>query len=324
MRTWQVPAFGEPEQMILADVPTPAPKDGEVRIRARAATLNFFDLLLIQGKYQAKPAFPFTPGAEAAGVIEAIGAGVEGFAVGDPVIALPSFGAFAEEVICPAQRLLAIPEGMDFASAAAYPIVYQTSWFALEERARLQAGEWLLVHAGASGVGMTAIQLGKALGARVIATASTEQKLEFCRRQGADHAILYNDPGWVDEVKRITGQGADVVYDPVGGDIFDLSTKCTAPGGRILVIGFTSGRIPTISTNRLLLKNISVVGAIWGNWTATHPRYIHDTHRRLMDLWRQEKLKPAIGKMYDFEELPKALRDLGNRAAVGKSVLRIS
>jgi len=324
MRTWQVPAFGEPEQMILADVPTPEPKEGEVRIRAHATALNFFDLLLIQGKYQAKPAFPFTPGAEAAGVIEAIGIGVAGFATGDRVIALPSYGAFAEEVICPAQRLLAIPEGMDFASAAAYPIVYQTSWFALDERARLQAGEWLLVHAGASGVGMTAIQLGKARGARVIATASTEQKLEFCREQGADHAILYNDPGWVDEVKRITGQGADVVYDPVGGDIFDLSTKCTAPGGRILVIGFTSGRIPTIATNRLLLKNISVVGAIWGNWTAAHPQYIHDTHRQLMDLWRDGRLKPAIGKTYAFEEAPVALRDLGNRAAVGKSVLRIS
>lgn len=324
MRTWQVPAFGEPEQMILAEVPSPEPQAGEVRIRAHAAALNFFDLLLIQGKYQAKPAFPFTPGAEAAGVIDALGPDVTGFALGDRVIALPSFGAFAEQVICPATRLLPIPQTMDFASAAAYPIVYQTSWFALEERARLTAGEWLLVHAGASGVGMTAIQPGKARGARVLATAGSNDKLDFCRRQGADHAILYNDPSWVDEVKRITGQGADLVYDPVGGDIFDLSTKCTAPGGRILVIGFTSGRIPTIATNRLLLKNISVVGAIWGNWTAAHPNYIHDTHRHLMDLWAAGSIRPAIGKMYAFEEAPAALRDLGNRAAMGKSVLRIS
>ncbi|MBS1824669.1 MAG: NADPH:quinone oxidoreductase family protein [Acidobacteria bacterium] len=324
MRTWHVPAFGEPEQMILADVPSPQPGEGEVRIRAHAAALNFFDLLLIQGKYQAKPGFPFTPGAEAAGVIDAIGPHVTGYAIGDRVIALPSFGAFAEEVICPVSRLLPIPEAMDFATAAAYPIVYQTSWFALQQRGALQPNEWLLVHAGASGVGMTAIQIGKARHARVIATASTPEKLEFCRRQGADHTILYNDASWVDEVKRITGAGADVVYDPVGGDIFDLSTKCTAPGGRILVIGFTSGRIPSIATNRLLLKNISVVGAIWGNWTASHPNYILQTHRQLMDLWEQGLIKPAIGKTYRLEDAPAALRDLGNRAAVGKSVLAIS
>lgn len=324
MRTWQVPAFGEPEQMILADVPSPQPGEGEVRVRTHAAALNFFDLLLIQGKYQSKPGFPFTPGAEAAGVIDAIGANVTGCSPGDRVIALPSVGSFAEEVICPANRLLPIPDAMDFATAAAYPIVYQTSWFALQERAALQPNEWLLVHAGASGVGMTAIQIGKARHARVIATASTPEKLEFCRRQGADHAILYNDPSWVDEVKRITGAGVDVVYDPVGGDIFDLSTKCTAPGGRILVIGFTSGRIPTIATNRLLLKNISVVGAIWGNWTSAHPNYIHQTHHQLMELWQQGLLKPAIGRTYRFEDAPAALRDLGNRAAVGKSVLTIS
>ena len=324
MRTWQVPFFGEPEQMILAEVPSPQPGEGEVRVRVRAAALNFFDLLLIQGKYQAKPGFPFTPGAEAAGIVDAIGPKVTSCAPGDRVIALPSFGAFAEEVICPATRLLPIPETMDFATAAAYPIVYQTSWFALQERAALRPNEWLLVHAGASGVGMTAIQIGKARHARVIATAGTPEKLEFCRRQGADHAILYNDPSWVEEVKQITGGGADVVYDPVGGDIFDLSTKCTAPGGRILVIGFTSGRIPTIATNRLLLKNISVVGAIWGNWTSTHPNYIHQTHRQLMELWQQGLLKPAIGKTYRLEEAPTALRDLANRAAVGKSVLAIS
>jgi NADPH:quinone reductase len=316
MRTWQVPAFGEPEQMILADVPSPEPAEGEVRVRVHAAALNFFDLLLIQGKYQAKPAFPFTPGAEAAGVVDATGPGVTNYRPGDRVIALPTFGAFAEQLICPTHRLLPMPDGMD-------PIVYQTSWFALEDRAALQPNEWLLVHAGASGVGMAAIQLAKARNARVIATAGTPEKLAFCKKQGADHAILYNEPTWVDEVKRITSGGADVVYDPVGGDIFDLSTKCTAPGGRILVIGFTSGRIPTIATNRLLLKNISVVGAIWGNWTASHPSYIHETHRSLMDLWEAGKIRPAIGNRYRFEDAPKALRALGNRGAIGKSVLGV-
>ncbi|MBL8179536.1 MAG: NADPH:quinone oxidoreductase family protein [Bryobacterales bacterium] len=324
MRNWQVHAFGDPEEMTFGEAPSPEPGQGEVRVRVHAAALNFFDLLLIQGKYQAKPGFPFTPGAEAAGVIDAIGDGVSGFAQGERVIALPSFGAFAEELICPASRLLRIPGGMDFETAAAYPIVYQTSWFALQERAKLQAGEWLLVHAGASGVGMTAIQLGKASGARVIATASRQEKLDFCRRQGADEALLYNDPAWVDDVKRITGHGADVVYDPVGGDVFDLSTKCTAPGGRILVIGFTSGRIPSIAANRLLLKNISVVGAIWGNWTAAHPAYIHQTHTQLMELWREGKIRPAIGRVYKLKEAPQALRDLGNRTAMGKSVLRIN
>lgn len=309
--------------MVFAEVPTPEPKANEVRVTVYAAALNFFDLLLVQGKYQAKPAFPFAPGAEASGVISAVGSGVTGWNIGDRVIALPSVGCFAEELICSASRLLPVPDGMDYHLAAGMTIVYQTSWFGLIDRGQLKAGEWLLVHAGASGVGMSAIQIGKALGAQVIATASTEEKLEFCLQQGADHALNYSDASWVDEVKRITGRGADVVYDPVGGDVFDLSTKCTAPGGRILVIGFTSGRIPTVATNRLLLKNIAVAGAIWGNWTNDHPKYISDTHHKLCELFETGKLHPVITRRYPLEDAPRALRELGNRAAMGKAVLAV-
>jgi NADPH2:quinone reductase len=322
MRAWLVDQFGEPEQMRLAEVAVPQPGPGEVRVRVHAAALNFFDLLLVQGKYQAKPGFPFTAGAEAAGVVDAVGAGVEGIATGSRVIALPGFGCFAGQVLVRAERLLAIPDAMPMETAAALPIVYQTSWFGLVDRARLAAGEWLLVHAGASGVGMAAIQIGKALGARVIATAGSTPKLAFCLEQGADVALNYSDPGWGDEVKRLTGgQGADVIYDPVGGDIFDLSTKCIAPGGRLLVIGFTSGRIPTIAANRILLKNIAVVGAVWGNWTTGHPQYIHDTHARLMELFAAGRIMPAIYRQYAMEELATGLRDLGNRSAMGKSIL---
>jgi NADPH2:quinone reductase len=210
---------------------------------------------------------------------------------------------------------------MDYHIAAAMTVVYQTSWFALVDRGQLQQGEWLLVHAGASGVGMSAIQIGKARGARVIATASSAEKLEFCLQQGADHAINYTEASWVDEVKRITGRGADVIYDPVGGDIFDLSTKCTAPGGRILVIGFTSGRIPSVATNRLLLKNIAVVGAIWGNWTNDHPSYIRETNQELCNLFETGKIHPVVTRKYDLADAPRALRELGNRAAMGKAVL---
>lgn len=309
--------------MTLTDVASPEPQDGEVRVSLRAAAVNFFDLLLVQGKYQARPPFPFTPGAEASGVVDATGPGVTEFRKGDAVIALPSFGCFAEEVICPASRLLPIPKGMDFDTAAAMPIVYQTSWFALVDRAALRAGEWLLVHAGASGVGMSAIQIGKALGAQVVATASTEAKLAFCREQGADHSVNYTDPAWADMVRSITGGGANVIYDPVGGDIFDASTKCTAVGGRILVIGFTSGRIPTVQVNRLLLKNISVAGAVWGGWCQTHPEYIHQTHQRLTEMFQTGKIQPVVSRRYPLDAVPRAIRDLADRAATGKSIVVI-
>lgn len=201
------------------------------------------------------------------------------------------------------------------------PIVYHTSYFALRHRIVLRAGEWLLVHAGASGVGMSAIQIGKALGARVIATAGSETKRIFAAEQGAEHVLDYGDAAWVERVKEITGSGANVIYDPVGGDIFDLSTKCIAPEGRLLVIGFAGGRIPSIAANRILLKNISVVGVLWGGYVASHPDYPREVHDALMEMYTAGKIRPLVGAKYDLAELPRGLRDLAERKVIGKAVL---
>ncbi len=310
--------------MTLADVALPEPGAGQVRIRNRGSGLNFFDILQVQGKYQVKPPFPFTPGAEVAGVVDVVGSGVTQFAAGDAVLSLCNQGGFAEYTVADAARTFPVPRGMPLDLAAGMPVVYQTSYFALKDRAAIKPGEWLLIHAGASGVGTSAIQLGKAFGARVIATAGSVEKLEFCREQGAAHVLDYRDAAWVDQVKQITGLGADVIYDPVGGDVFDLSTKCIAPGGRLLVIGFASGRIPTIAANRVLLKNMSVVGAIWGLHAAHHPGYLGETHRELSALWEAGKIKPPAPVSYRLEDAPKALRDLAERKVVGKAVLMAS
>jgi NADPH2:quinone reductase len=250
--------------------------------------------------------------------VDSLGDGVTDFAIGDRVLAAPMIGAFAELSIAPAARVLPIPEGMDFPEAAAMPIVYHTSYFALKQRADLRNGEWLLAHAGASGVGMAAIQIGKALGARIIATAGNEAKLDFCRSQGADHAIDYREATWVDRVKELTGgRGADVIYDPVGAEIFDLSTKCIAPEGRLLVVGFAGGRIPSIQANRVLLKDISIVGVHWGAYLREHPEYLGEAQKALESM----RVRPVVGKRYRLEEAPAALRDLAGRRIIGKAVL---
>jgi NADPH:quinone reductase len=323
MMSWRVHAWGEPESIVLEDVAEPSPGLGKVRIRNHAAALNFFDILQIQGKYQIKPPFPFTPGAEVAGVIDAVGPEVAGHRVGDRVMAMTHGGAFAESSIAPAGSVFTIPESMSFEEAAAMPIVYHTSYFALTHRTRLLPGEWLLVHAGASGVGMSAIQIGKALGARVIATAGSDAKHAFALAQGADYALDYNDASWVDRVKEITGRGADVIYDPVGGDVFDLSSKCIAPEGRLLVIGFASGRIPNMAANRVLLKNMSLVGVLWGGHVQMHPEYPATVHPPLMEMYAAGKIRPSVGAAYAFNDLPRALRDLADRKVMGKAVVTI-
>jgi NADPH2:quinone reductase len=321
MRTWQVREWCEPDGMAWTEIPPPEPTAGQVRVRNRAAALNFFDILQIQGKYQVKPPFPFTPGAEIAGEIDAVGEGVV-WRAGDRVLGFPGGGGFAEQTIVDASKVFRIPEAMDWAQAAALPIVYHTSYFALRDRAALRAGEWLLVHAGASGVGMSAIQLGRAFGARVIATAGSPEKLEFARRQGAEHVLNYSDDQWVTQVQKLTGgQGADVIYDPVGGDVFDLSTKCIAPAGRLLVIGFASGRIPSIAANRILLKNMSVVGVFWGNHTKAHPKYLSETQEALERLWNEGKIHPEVSYTRPLAELPQAMRELAERRVIGKAVL---
>ncbi len=324
MKAWQVTHYGEPEEMTLAEVATPVASEGEVLVRNRACGLNFFDLLQCQGKYQARPAFPFTIGAEVAGTIAQVGPGVDHLAEGDRVTALPRGSGFAEYTAVRASRAFRIPDSMPFGQAAAMPVVYQTSLFALDHRAGLRAGEWLLVHAGASGVGTAAIQLGKAMRARVIATAGSQAKLDFCAAQGADHVLSYRDPSWVDAVKGICGRfGADVIYDPVGGDVFDLSTKVIAPEGRILVVGFTSGRIPSLAANRALLKNMSLVGVFWGRHCDENPRLMASLHRRLMELLEDGRIDPPVGASFPLESAPQGIRALANREVCGKAVLTL-
>ena len=322
MKAWQVTEWCEPEGMHWNEIPVPEPAVGQVRIRAHAAALNFFDILQAQGKYQVKPAFPFTPGAEVAGVIDAVGPDVDAFQIGDRVLAMPQLGAFGEQVLADVGRTFPMAPSMSFEEAAAFPIVYQTSWCALVTRTTVTAGEMLLVHAGASGVGMSAIQIGKALGATVIATAGSQEKVDFSLALGADHALNYSDAGWVDKVKELTsGKGVNIIYDPVGGDIFDQSNKVIAPSGRHLVIGFSSGRIPALAANRALLKNMSLVGVFWGGWAAANPTYMAETHDLLMSWYRAGWIKPRVESTYPLAELPSALRDLANRKIMGKAVV---
>lgn len=325
MKAWRVHDWGEPETMSLEDVPVPEPGPAQVRIRNHAAGLNFFDILQVQGKYQVKPPFPFTPGAEVAGVVDAVGPGVAEFSPGDRVLSMTQGSGMAEYSIGRIGMTFPIPAGMDFATAAVFPIVYHTSYFALRERVTLRPGEWLLVHAGASGVGVSAIQLGRAFGARVIATAGSAEKLAFGKTLGAEHALDYTDSAWVEQVKQLTGgRGADVIYDPVGGDVFDLSTKCIATCGRLLVIGFAGGRIPSIAANRILLKNISIVGVLWGTYAQANPEYPAESQRALAELYASGAIRPPKPQCYPLDRAPVALRDLANRKILGKAALVIS
>ncbi|MCC6588585.1 MAG: NADPH:quinone oxidoreductase family protein [Bryobacterales bacterium] len=325
MKAWRVHDWGAPESMRLEDAPVPAPGPGQVLIQTAACGLNFYDTLEIEGKYQVKPARPFSPGGEVAGTVVAAGSGESRLRPGMRVLSIPFVGGLAEYTLAPANATFPIPDSLANGEAAALPVVYQTSYFSLYDRGQLQPGETLLVHAGASGVGMAGIQLGKARGASVIATASSEAKLEFCRRLGADHVFNYSTPEWVEEVKRVTnGRGADVILDPAGGDAFDLSTKCIAPLGRLLVVGFASGRIPTIAANRILLKNISIVGVLWGNHIAAHPEYAERTHAKLMDLYEAGKIKPLITRTYELNQVVDAFRDMTSRRLIGKAVIRLN
>lgn len=323
MKAWQVTAWGEPEQMQLNEVAVPEPKAGEVRIRNHAAALNFFDILLVQGKYQTRPPFPFTPGSEVAGVIEAVGADVTDLTVGDRVLAMTS-GGYAECSLALAAKTFRIPASMSFAEAAALPVIYQTTLLALKQRGRLQADEWLLVLAAAGGVGSSALQLGKALGARVIAAVGSADKFEFCLQNGADHAINYHEPDWLERIKALTdGHGADVIYDPVGGDYFEQATKCLAVEGRLLVIGFAAGRIPSIAANRILFKNISIVGAYWGGYLEHHPGFLAEAQAELFALYEAGKIKPAVTQTFPLAAAPAAMRALAERKIMGKAVLTI-
>lgn len=323
MKAWRVNDWCEPEQMQLSEIPAPESGPREVLIRNHAAALNFYDILMVQGKYQVRPPLPFTPGNEVAGIVEAVGPEVTQFASGDRVQAIASSGGYAEYSLAPAAKTFRLPEAMSFAEGAAMTVVYQTSYFALKDRAQLQPGEWLLVHAAAGGVGVSAMQIGRAMGARVIATAGSQEKLDFCLSQGAEHALNYGDAGWADQVRKMTGRGADVIYDPVGGEVFDLSTKCIAPEGRLLVIGFAGGTIPSIAANRILLKDMSVVGVYWGGYVERHPEYFHQAQAALFAMYEAGQIKPVVTAQWPLAEAPAAMRALAGRKTSGKVVLMI-
>jgi NADPH2:quinone reductase len=312
----------EPAELRVSEIPEPEAGPGTLQVEVRAAGCNFFDILIVQGKYQAKPAFPFTPGGEIAGVVREVGEGVEGFAVGDRILAGTQTGGFAETAVVPAGDAHLLPNGMSFEEGAAIPIIYPTSYAALIFRANLQAGETLLVHAAAGGVGSAALQIGKALGARVIATVGGAEKAEIARDLGADEVIDYRVDGFVARVNEITdGSGADVIYDPVGGDVFDRSLKCIAWNGRLLVVGFASGRIPELKANRILLKNIAVTGIHWGAYLDNEPERVPETFEGLFALYREGRIKPLIFNTYALEDLPSALGELASRKTHGKLII---
>jgi NADPH2:quinone reductase len=292
-------------------------------VRVEACALNFADTLLLQGKYQEKPPLPITPGLEVGGVVEGVGEGVAGLAPGTRVLALPALGGgLAERVVVPATAVFPIPDSFPSDEAAALHVTYQTSHIALHHRAGLRAGETLLVHAGAGGVGSAAIQLGRAAGARVFATAGGADKVQLCRDLGAEVAIDYRSEDFVEAVKEHTeGKGADVIYDPVGGDTFDRSRRCIAWEGRLLVIGFSSGRIPEAPANHVMLKNYSVVGVHWGAYNRHDPSLIAATHAELVRLHGEGAIRPLIGRRVPMAEAREALVDLGGRRTVGKVVV---
>lgn len=326
MRVLRVHELGEPREVLhLEEIPDPVPGPGEVLIEVEAVACNFPDILLCRGQYQEKPPLPFTPGMEVSGRVATVGPDVSPHLVGGQVIAITSIprGGMAELVAVPADVVWPAGDGMSPGQAAALPVVYQTGWFGLHHRAHLQAGETLLVHAAAGGVGSAAVQLGKAAGARVIATAGGPEKVEVCRRLGADVVVDYRAADFLEVVRTEThGRGADVIYDPVGGDIFDRSRRCLAWEGRLLVIGFTSGRIPEVPANHVLLKNYSVVGLHWGQYLKRAPELVASVHAELLALWNEGKIAPLVSAEYPMEDAPDALERLSNRDTWGKVVLR--
>ncbi len=319
MNAWRVAERGAPDAMALERIQVPAPGPGEALVRVRYAALNFFDGLMIAGKYQVKPPLPFTPGCEMSGEVTAVGEGVD-LAPGARVCGQPDWGAFAEYCVMPAMSLRPVPDGVDLRDAACVPVVYPTAHVALRRRGGLKAGETLLVTAAAGGVGVAAIQLGKAWGAHVVALAGGPEKVEIALRQGADAAFDYTaGPGWVDDVRAAAPGGAvDVIFDPVGGEVYDLALKLLAFEGRAVIIGFAGGDIQRIAANRLLLKNASAVGAIWGGYLARDPAYAVEVVADCFELIASGKAKPAVSAVYPLAEVPAALAALDSRKTWGK------
>ncbi|MDD1506583.1 NADPH:quinone oxidoreductase family protein [Pseudomonas sp. CNPSo 3701] len=318
-------AFGPAETLTLEDIDSPRPKGNEVLIEVQAAGVNFPDTLIIEGKYQFKPPFPFSPGGEVAGVVGAVGDKVAHLKTGERVMALTGWGGFAEQVAAPAYNVLPVPASMDLTTAAAFGMTYGTSMHALKQRAALKPGETLLVLGAAGGVGLAAVEIGKAMGAKVIAAASSAEKIEVARSAGADELINYSEQSLKDEVKRLTnGQGVDVIYDPVGGPLFEEAFRCMAWNGRFLVVGFAAGGgIPALPANLPLLKGASLVGVFWGSFAQRQPADNAENFRQLFAWHAEGKLKPLVSQTFPLARGGEAIDALGQRKAVGKLVVTI-
>ncbi|MDP6654228.1 MAG: NADPH:quinone oxidoreductase family protein [Gammaproteobacteria bacterium] len=316
--------LGPPEDLVLEEVADPVAGDNEALVEVFAASLNFPDGLQIQGKYQFQPPLPFTPGSEVGGIIKAIGSGLKGFKVGDRVMATPGLGGLAEQVIVKAEGLRKIPDSMDFKTAAGFAMVYTTSYYALKQRAQLQPGETLLVLGASGGVGLAAVELGKLMGARIIAAASSDEKLDFVKHLNPDDVINYSVDELKEKVKMLTaGRGADVIYDPVGGDLFDQCCRCINWNGRLLVIGFTSGRIPEYKANLALLKGSSMVGVFLGRFRIEEPLEYENNFQQLLSMYEEGKLSPIVTESFPMEDFVAAFNVFSERKVMGKVTLEI-
>ena len=314
--------LGPARNLVLEDVASPLPKKNEILLDVQAAGVNFPDTLIIEGKYQFQPPLPFSPGGEAAGVVAAVGEKAGAFKVGDRVMALTGWGAFAEQVAVPFYNVLPIPASMDFTTAAAFGMTYGTSMHALRQRGQLQAAETLLVLGASGGVGLAAVEIGKAMGARVIAAASSAEKLAVAKAAGADELIDYSQASLRDEIKRLSGgQGVDVIYDPVGGELFEQAVRGLAWNGRLLVVGFASGTIPQLAANLVLLKGAAVLGVFWGAFAQRQPEDNTANFKQLFAWHAEGKLKPLVSQTYPLAEAGAAIEKLGQRQAVGKLVV---
>jgi len=322
MRAVVCKQWGGPENLVIETVSDLLPGPNEVVIEVKAAGVNFPDVLIIQNKYQMKPTLPFTPGAELAGVIRAVGAEVRHLHVGDAVVAFTGLGAFAQQCLSKAEQVLPIPAGMDFHTAAAFTLAYGTSWHAVRDRAALQAGETLLVLGAAGGVGLAAVEIGKAIGATVIACASTAEKLQVCQAHGADHCINYETEDLRLRIKELTqGKGPDVIYDAVGGKFSEPCFRAIGWRGRYLVVGFASGEIPSLPLNLALLKGASIVGVFWGEFAKREPKNNAAGLTEMLQWIKQGKIKPLVSKTYTLDQTPEALRDMSERKVTGKIII---
>lgn len=314
--------WGGPETLQLLDVAVPEPGPKQVRVRVAAAGVNFPDVLIIQKKYQVQPALPFSPGAEIAGTVSALGSEVKGLSVGMPVAALCGTGGFAEECVVDAALCMPLPANVSMPLAASLVLAYGTSWHALRDRGALQAGETLLVLGAAGGVGLAAVEIGKAIGARVIAAASSAEKLNVCREHGADECIDYSQQDLREALKRSTGgKGVDVVFDPVGGSFSEAAFRSIAWRGRHLVVGFADGNVPALPLNLALLKGASLVGVFWGDFAKREPQNNAAGIKEILGWIAKGVLKPRISRQYSLAEAPLALMDMAARKVIGKVVV---